>query len=199
MGGRFMSKPGHEKDPLQKLAHQASEKAWKQDFLVEVDRAQFLARQHDLVGAMLKNAMEQGEFDNLEGAGKPLNLKDIPYDPDGLHMALKVLKDNGFLPYWMELGKEIDALRAKLNKSVDDFKKYTEMVYSEKRSSGAMQRYEQKKQHFYSQIRELLEEISKKILDFNLHCPVTSLARLNFDVDEVMGKVISDIGQLIEL
>jgi len=191
-----MSRPRPEKDPLEKLAHQASEKAWKQDFLVEVDRAQFLARQHDLVGAMLKKAMEQGEFDNLEGSGKPLNLTDIPYDPYGLHMALKILKDNGFLPYWMELGKEIDALRAKFNKSVDDFKKYTDIVMGEKRCSGAMQRYEQKKQRFYSQTRGLLEDISKKILDYNLHCPVTSLGRFNIDVNEEMGKIVRDIEQV---
>ena len=42
--------------------------------------------------------MEQGEFDNLEGIGKPLNLTDASYDPYGLHMALKILKDNGFCP-----------------------------------------------------------------------------------------------------
>lgn len=192
-----MSRPGHEKDPMQKLAHQASEKAWKADFLVEVNRAQFLARQHDLVGAMLKKAMEQGEFDNLEGAGKPLNLTDIPYDPDGAHMALKILKDNGFLPYWMELGKEIDALREKLTMLIDNFKKYTEIVYSEKRSSGVMQRYEQKKHNFYRQTREHLEEISEKILDYNLHCPVTSLGRFNFDVEEEMGRIIRDIEQVV--
>ena len=43
---------------------------------------------------MLK-AMEQGEFDNLEDR-QTLNLTDASYDPYGLHMALKILKDNGF-------------------------------------------------------------------------------------------------------
>ena len=97
----------------------------------------------------------------------------------------------------MELGKEIDALRSKLNKSVDDFKKYTEMVMGEKRCSRAMQRYEHKKQRFYSQTRERLEEIWKKILDYNLHCPVTSLGRFNIDVNEEMGKIVRDIEQVV--
>lgn len=192
-----MSQPNTKKDPLQKLAHQASQKAWKADFMVEMDRAQLLARQHDLVGVMISQAMAKGEFDNLEGYGKPLDLADMPYDPDGVHMALKILKDNGFAPYWIELGKEIDALRKKLDKEVEDFKKYTQMVLSEKRSSGAMQRFEQKKHSFYSQVRNHLEEISQKILDYNLQCPVSSLGRFNFNVDNEMKLIVAAMEKLV--
>jgi hypothetical protein len=193
-----MSKPRSEKDPMQKLAEQASEKAWKADFLVEVDRAQHLARQHDLVGLLIKQAMERGEFDNLEGAGKPLDLSENLFAQDDMHMAYKILKDNGFAPYWMELGKEIDTLRAKLNQEVDDFKKYTGMVFSQRRSSGAVSRYEQRKKAFYAQSRENLEEISKKILDFNLQCPVSTLGRSNFDVDGEMNNIMKDIEDLMQ-
>lgn len=193
-----MSKPRSEKDPMQKLAEQASEKAWKADFLVEVDRAQHLARQHDLVGLLIKQAMERGEFDNLEGAGEPLDLSENPFAQDDMHMAYKILKDNSFAPYWMELGKEIDTLRAKLNKEVNDFKKYTGMVFSQRRSSGAVSRYQQRKNAFYTQSRENLEEISKKILDFNLHCPVSTLGRFNFDVDGEMNNIMKDIEDLMQ-
>ena len=129
---------------------------------------------------MIAEAMKRGEFDNLEGAGKPLNLEENPFAPDEMHMAYKILKDNGYAPYWIELGKEIDTLRAKLNKEVDDFKRYTRIVFSEKRSSAAIRRYEQKKNDFYTQSRERLEEISKKILDYNLHCPVSHVRSVQF-------------------
>lgn len=192
-----MNKPLYEKDHMQKLADQVSEKAWKKDFPLEVQRTLHLVQQHDLVGVMLKKAMERGEFDNLEGTGKPLNLGDNPFLPDEMHMAYKILKDNGYAPYWIELGKQIDAIRAKLNKEVDDFKKYTHMVFSEKRSSGAIRRYEQVKNSFYIQSRKYLEEISKKILDYNLHCPL-SLGRANLNIDGEMNHIVEDIEKLIE-
>ena len=159
--------------------------------------AQLLVQRYDRVGALLAEAMERGEFDNLEGAGKPLNLEDNPFVPDEMHMAYKILKDNGYAPQWIELGKEIEALRAKLNKEIDYFKGYTQIVFSEKRSSAAIRRYELKKKDFYNQSRERLVEISKKILDYNLQCPVSTLGRSNSDIDDQMSRIIKDIEKLM--
>jgi len=41
----------------------------------------------------MAQAVKRGEFDNLEGAGKPLNLEEDPYEPYELRMAHKILKD----------------------------------------------------------------------------------------------------------
>lgn len=192
-----MNKSRYEEDQMQKLADKVSEKAWKKDFPLEMHRTLHLVQQHDLVGVMMKKAMERGEFDHLEGTGKPLDLGGNPFAPDEMHMAYKILKDNGYSPHWMELGKEVDTLWIKLNKEVDDFKKYTRMVFSERRSSGAIRRYEQIKTAFYTQSREHLEEISKKILDYNLNCPVSRLGRANFDVNDEMLSIVKDLEELI--
>jgi len=166
------------------------------DFPFEMQRTIHLIKQHDLVGLMLAKAMEQGEFDNLEGAGKPLDLDENPFEPNELHMAHKILKDNGYAPHWIELNKEINALRAKLNKDVEDFKKYTQIIFREKQSRGATHHFEQKKENFYIQSREHLEEISKKILDYNLHCPVSTLGRANLDIAAEMTRIVEDIENL---
>lgn len=178
-----------EKDHMQKLADRVSEKPWKEDFPFETQRTLNLVKQHDLVGAIMRKAVERGEFDDLEGAGKPLNLGENLLAPDEMHMVHKILKDSGYAPHWMELGKEVDTLWAKFNRDVDGFKKYTQMVFSEKRSSGAVRRYEQKKNKFYIQCRAQLEEISRKILDYNLNCPVPTLHRANFSVDDEMSRL----------
>jgi len=189
-----MNKPRYEEEQMkQNISDKVFEKTLKEDFPLEVQRALHLVRQHDLVGAMMTKAIERGEFDNLEGSGKPLNLDENPFEPNELHMVHKILKDNGYAPYWMELGKEIDILKEKLNNEVAIFKKYTQMVFSEKRSSGAIRRYEYKKNNFYIQSREHLKEISKKILDYNLNCPVSRLGRANFDIDDEMSRIIKDI------
>ena len=39
----------------------------------------------------IREAIEQGEFDNLEGRGKPLDLRDESWVPEDLRMAYKIL------------------------------------------------------------------------------------------------------------
>lgn len=183
---------------MRNIADKVSNRNIKEDFGIDMQRTLHLIRGHDLVGAMIAQAVERGEFDNLEGAGKPLNLEENPLEPAELHMVHKILKDNGYAPYWIELGKEIDAFWPKFSKDVDYFKRYTEIVFSEKRSSAALRHYELKKNDFYTQSRERLMEISKKILDYNLYCPVPQLGRVNFDVDDEMSSIIKAIEKLIE-
>lgn len=152
----------------------------------------------DLVERQIEKARERGDFDNLAGAGKPLNLEENPFEPPEMRMVLKILKDNDFAPYWVELGKDIDAGLAKLRKESESFKRYTRITLAEKRSSGTLHRYEIRKAAFYSECRERLEEINRKILDYNLHCPTFRAGRANFTVDDEMYKIIRDIEQYIE-
>ncbi|MCX8031190.1 MAG: DUF1992 domain-containing protein [Thermodesulfovibrionales bacterium] len=68
----------------------------------------------------IDEAIEQGEFENLSGAGKPLNLDDNSFIPEDLRMAYKVLKNSGFLPPELELKKEIINLKDMINTIDDD-------------------------------------------------------------------------------
>jgi hypothetical protein len=53
-------------------------------------------------------AMERGEFDDLPGKGKPLELEDDdPMVPEELRMAYRIMKNAGMLPPELELRKEI--------------------------------------------------------------------------------------------
>lgn len=45
----------------------------------------------------IRKAMEKGEFDNLPGYGKPLQLEDLSSIPEDLRMAYKVMKNAGML------------------------------------------------------------------------------------------------------
>ncbi|MGE5392072.1 MAG: DnaJ family domain-containing protein [Deltaproteobacteria bacterium] len=189
-----MNKDNYEEDQRKRnIAEKIAEKGWKQDYPHEMRRTLRLIGQHDLVGALMKQAMEQGEFDDLEGAGKPLDLEENPFEQSDLHMVNKILKNAGYAPYWIELNKETNALREKLDQEVEYFKKYTQVVLGDKRGDWTVSRYEQKKKDFYIQVREQLEEISKKILDFNLHCPVSTLGRFNFDIEAEMARIVEDI------
>lgn len=68
----------------------------------------------------IREAIEHGEFDNLEGAGRPLNLEDDTWIPEDLRAAYRVLKNAGCIPPELELRKEVLNLRELLNTIDDD-------------------------------------------------------------------------------
>lgn len=60
----------------------------------------------------IKEAMDEGLFDNLPGAGKPLDLTENPFEPPGMAAVNRMLRHNRVLPAWLLLEQEIEASRA---------------------------------------------------------------------------------------
>jgi Domain of unknown function (DUF1992) len=56
--------------------------------------------------AKIVEAMERGEFDDLPGAGRPLELEDLSRIPPPLRLGYKVLRNAQVLPPEMELRRE---------------------------------------------------------------------------------------------
>lgn len=66
------------------------------------------------VEAVIKEAMERGEFDNLKGRGQPLDLSAYFETPEDLRMAYSLLKNAGMVSAEVELLQEIAALKERL-------------------------------------------------------------------------------------
>lgn len=75
------------------------------------------------VEEQIRNAMEAGEFDNLEGAGRPLNFDDYFAAPEDLRMGYSVLKSSKFVPEEVERLKEIGELKEQIKTCADEAKK----------------------------------------------------------------------------
>lgn len=67
----------------------------------------------------IREAMQQGIFEDLPNKGKPLKLEDLSWVPEDLRLAYKILKNAGCIPPEMELRKEIIDLK-ELLKTIDD-------------------------------------------------------------------------------
>ncbi len=65
-------------------------------------------------------AQRNGEFDNLPGKGKPLELEDLSWVPEDLRIGYKVLKNACILPPEAELLKDIHTLEDLLKHVEDD-------------------------------------------------------------------------------
>ena len=68
----------------------------------------------------IREAIERGEFDNLEGQGKPIDLKSYFSTPEDLRMAYAMLQSNEFVPAEVEMMREISALKDQLRLSEND-------------------------------------------------------------------------------
>ena len=68
----------------------------------------------------IKEAIARGEFDNLAGSGKPLDLEAYFNTPEDLRMAYSMLKSNDFVPAEVETLKEIAELNERIKSSTDD-------------------------------------------------------------------------------
>lgn len=64
-----------------------------------------------LVEAIIKEAQERGDFDNLTGKGKPIDLSAYFDTPEDIRMAYSVLKNAGMTSREVELLKEIAELK----------------------------------------------------------------------------------------
>jgi len=63
---------------------------------------------------IIREGILRGEFDNLKGKGKPLNLDDYFNTPEDVRIGFSILRSNDFVPEEVERLKEIAELREKL-------------------------------------------------------------------------------------
>lgn len=65
-----------------------------------------------LVESKIQEALERGEFDNLPGRDKPIDLRAYFETPPDFRLAHSVMKNAGVVPVEVELMQEIDRLEA---------------------------------------------------------------------------------------
>ncbi len=138
----------------------------------ENDRRKRGKKYQDYVEELIHEAQERGEFSNLRGSGKPLQLDDNPYAGDNA-MAYHLLKSNGFAPPEVELANEIrkerERVEAKLKRIVHQGKSLRSRrvppFASEKRAFNSM--VEKAADEYDTTLREL----NSRILTLNLTAP----------------------------
>lgn len=76
-----------------------------------------------LVEEKIREAIANGEFDNLPGKGKPLDLDAYFATPEDVRVTYSVLKSSGFIPEEAQLLKEVESLKEALENCPDDDEK----------------------------------------------------------------------------
>jgi hypothetical protein len=111
---------------------------------------------HFIAERKIREAIEEGAFDHLEGSGAPLDLRENPFEDSGERMAHRLLKNNGFAPAWIEEAREIENESRRL------------------RAPGEAAR---------ESFRDRAAALNRRILAFNLKAPALTVHKRLFDID----------------
>ena len=99
------------------------------------------------VDQKIEEAIARGEFDNLPGKGRPLDLDAYFATPEHLRMGYSILKSADVLPEEMELLKQIEGLKKSLDSSTRIEKKALRQQLSEKLTNLNMRMEQNRKKH----------------------------------------------------
>ncbi len=72
-----------------------------------------------IVEEQIRRAIADGEFENLRGKGKALELESYFQTPEPLRMAYSMLKSAEFVPEEVRMMQEIDAAKKELSSCAD--------------------------------------------------------------------------------
>ncbi|MBW8012152.1 MAG: DUF1992 domain-containing protein [Chloroflexi bacterium] len=124
---------------------------------------------------IIQQAIEAGEFDDLPGKGKPLDLDENPFIDPEWRLAYNMLKQNNFAPEWVEARQEIEeplaAARAALARSWT----WRWDVLNETQPEALVQAEWEKA---ISRFSKTVDELNQKIADYNLQIPSQNFSRM---------------------
>lgn len=75
------------------------------------------------IDKMIGDAIARGEFSNLKGEGKPIDLDAYFATPDDFRLGYSVLKSNDFVPEEVDRLKEIGHLKEQIAACTDETEK----------------------------------------------------------------------------
>lgn len=130
----------------------------------------------------IESALRRGEFNNLPGAGKPLQLDSNPFTKDTA-LATDLLKKNGFSSPVLQEKREIETAVSKAEKKL----LLIWQLYDGTEKSRA--KWQAAKETFSEEITK----INKRILTFNLKAPSVQLhipsVRVNERIEAVQKSI----------
>jgi len=115
----------------------------------------------------IEEALSQGVFDNLPGAGKPLEIEDLSHVPEDMRMAYKILRNAGCLPPELEERKEINRLVDLLEHCEDEQEHVRQMQRVRFMVTQAKIRFQrplhlEQDDPYYDRVLDRLSDISRK-------------------------------------
>ncbi|HEX2347723.1 MAG TPA: DnaJ family domain-containing protein [Ktedonobacterales bacterium] len=169
---------------------QGAQRAW------EIEQARRRAVR-DLVEQRIQEAREEGKFDNLSGAGKPLRLEDNIWAGDKA-MAYHLLKSNDVAPQELERGREIDRDLARAEQPIRLLRHRRDTLAARRQLyAGDRRAYNTLRAATERRYAEALRDLNSQILSLNIIAP-PALHRRLLDVEARLAAFREEFPPLAE-
>lgn len=130
------------------------------------------------IDEIIRQAMEEGAFDNLRGKGKPLSLEDNPYADPEWQMAYHLLKKNGFAPPFIEVRQAIELELAAARQALARSFAWRERALATGEDAAWVEaEWHKAKATFYESVAAL----NQRIQTYNLEIPSPNFHRRKID------------------
>ena len=144
-------------------------------------RLQVNANWESLAERRIREAANEGAFDELRGRGRPQDLTENPFEGD-LALGHHVLRNAGFRPDWIERQRELDAaltaLAARLDAAVDT------LASVRARALGDPARVRERHAALRDDYLAAVRAVNSRLDSYNLSVPLPSLARPRLRLEE---------------
>lgn len=138
------------------------------------------------VDEIIRRAMERGDFDNLAGKGKPLQLQENPYEDPAWRMAFRALRSSGFTLPWMETRRKIEGDFETARNSLLRTWNWRESAIKEGLSKSFI---EAEWKRALEEFREKSDTLNKRIFSYNLEVPSELFHRKWINIDREIKKI----------
>jgi DnaJ homolog subfamily C member 28 len=135
-------------------------------------------RWESAIDQAIRKAMEAGEFKNLPGEGKPLDLNDDANTPADLQLAYKIMRDNGIAPDWVAQGRELETKQTQWCARLKS-------VYAAYQQSGNETIW----QADWAKFSEEANRLNREILSYNLKLPSGVAHRALMDMKRELERI----------
>lgn len=120
------------------------------------------------IDEQIRRAQQEGQFDNLPGKGRPLDLHDNPYEDPAWRTAFRILRNSGYTLPWIEtrqgIERDLQAARLALQHSWDW---YHSPAAAGLTPAGREQEWAQARTRFETALLDL----NRRIRSYNLQVP----------------------------
>ena len=138
-------------------------------------------RFESLTEKKLREAIENGEFDDLPGKGEPIDLRENPFEDPDLRTVHRLLRNAGFAPAWIEERKDIDAeLAAAQTKLTRAWALFGE---------EGKAKFEAEWERSVKEFREQVVALQQRIRIYNLKAPAAVFHRKHIDVERILESI----------
>jgi hypothetical protein len=144
-----------------------------------------MGRWESLIDQKIREAMEQGEFDDLPGKGQPVDTSENPFEDPELRLAHRMLRNAGFAPAWIEERKDIDSEFENARNELARVWAVLQNALGTENERNAWTRWEQALTSFRKQTGEL----NRRIVAWNLKVPAAGFQRRLIEVEKEVGQV----------